>query len=214
MEQLASFLALMVLVTAVLNVASPFLKSAVSLNMLQSWMLSFYILIVAINSNILHLYLSFLVTLISKGFIIPMLLFMVLKKMGEEKNIDMVVSIPSAVVLSGFFVLVSSAISTKFTELHFIFGRFVFVSSLSTLLIGGLILVIRKMLFSQILGLLIIENAIFLAANSVATGMPLIVELGVLFDIFISILISSVLLLRIKRKFEDIRVEALEALKE
>ncbi|WP_304092540.1 hydrogenase [Hydrogenobacter thermophilus] len=214
MEQLASFFALMVLVLSILNVASPFLKFAVNLNMLQSWMLSLYILLVAINSGVFHLYLSFFATLVFKGLIVPILLFRVLRRIGKEREIDMVVSIPSAVVISGMFVLVSSILSTKLTGLEFLFGRFVFVSSLSTLLIGGMLLVIRKILFSQILGLLIMENAIFLAANSAATGMPLIVELGVLFDILISVLISSVLLLRIRRSFEDIQVESLEVLKE
>ncbi len=214
MEKLASFFALMVLVSAVLNVASPFLKFAIRLNMLQSWMLAFYILVVAISSGVFHLYLSFLATLVFKGILIPILLFRVLKRTGRERELDMVISIPSAVVLSGILIIISAILLTKFGGLEFLFGRFVFVSSLSTFFIGGMLLVIRKILFSQILGLLIMENAIFLAANSAVTGMPLVVELGILFDILVSILIASVLLLRIMKNFEDIRVDDLEVLKE
>ena len=66
-------------------------------------------------------------------------------------------------------------------------------------LIGAMLMITRKTLFSQIIGFLTIDNAIFLAANSITHGMPLLVELGVLFDLFVSILILSILILNLRR---------------
>ncbi|WP_041434128.1 NADH-quinone oxidoreductase subunit K [Thermocrinis albus] len=204
----------MVLVTAIMNVASPFLEFAVRLNVLQSWMLAFYILTAAVYLHTPHLYMSFLATLFFKGLLAPYLLMKTLRRLGEEREMDMFLSIPAATVFSGLLVVIAAMLSAKLLNFQSIFGKFALVSSISTFLIGAMLIVVRKILLSQILGLLIMENAIFLAANSVTKGMPLIVELGVLFDILVSVLITSLLLLRIKRSFEEIKIDRLEALKE
>ena len=44
-------------------------------------------------------------------------------------------------------------------------------------------MVIRRRTITQILGLLAMEDGIFLAALSTCYGMPLLVELGIFFDI-------------------------------
>ena len=56
---------------------------------------------------------------------------------------------------------------------------------LSMKLIGFLMLAVRHEAVSQILGLLVLENGIFLGAQILVPGMPLLIEIVILFDLLI-----------------------------
>ena len=56
---------------------------------------------------------------------------------------------------------------------------------LSMKLIGFLMLTVRHEAISQILGLLVLENGIFLGAQILVPGMPLLIEIVILFDLLI-----------------------------
>jgi hydrogenase-4 component E len=56
---------------------------------------------------------------------------------------------------------------------------------LSMKLTGFLMLVVRHEAISQILGLLVLENGIFLGAQILVPGMPMLIEIVILFDLLI-----------------------------
>jgi hydrogenase-4 component E len=64
---------------------------------------------------------------------------------------------------------------------------------LSMKLIGFLMLAIRREAISQILGLLVLENGIFLGSQILVPGMPLLIELVILFDLLIIVACFGVL---------------------
>ena len=66
---------------------------------------------------------------------------------------------------------------------------------------------------TQILALLTVENAVFLVAVGVTTGMPLIVELGIAFDVMLAVLVLGILVQRIVDRFESMDVSRLSKLK-
>lgn len=199
MEKIAELFVILILVSVVLNASSPFIKFAIKLYSFQSLMLAFYILIGAIHFNSINLYGSFIITLIFKVVLIPYFLFKTLNRVKINREIGMYVGIPEAVVFAGSLTLLSNLLAEKIIKTSITFGSFVFTISLATFLIGAMLMVTRKTLFSQIIGFLTIDNAIFLAANSITHGMPLLVELGVLFDLFVSILVLSILILNLRR---------------
>jgi hydrogenase-4 component E len=84
---------------------------------------------------------------------------------------------------------------------------------LSTMMIGLFLMVTRKKAITQILALLIVENAIFLVALGITSGMPLVVELGIAFDVIIAVLVLGVLVHRIVDRFESMDVSQLSKLK-
>jgi hydrogenase-4 component E len=72
----------------------------------------------------------------------------------------------------------------------------------------------RRTAITQVLALLCAENGLFLAAIALTTyGMPLVVELGIFFDLFIAVLILGILVYRIRESFASIDVERLNLLK-
>ncbi|MDA8349226.1 MAG: hydrogenase, partial [Pseudomonadota bacterium] len=64
---------------------------------------------------------------------------------------------------------------------------------LSMKLIGFLMLMVRSEVVSQILGLLVIENGIFLGSQILVPGMPLLIELVILFDLLVVVACFGVL---------------------
>ena len=85
--------------------------------------------------------------------------------------------------------------------------------ALSTLMIGLFLMVTRKKAITQILALLTVENAIFLVALGITAGMPLVVELGISFDVILAVLVLGVLVRRIVDRFESMDVSRLSKLK-
>ena len=81
------------------------------------------------------------------------------------------------------------------------------------LLIGLFLMVTRRKAVTQILALLTIENAVFLIALGATTGMPLIVELGISFDVIVAVLVLGVLVHRIADRFESMDVSRLSKLR-
>ncbi len=88
-----------------------------------------------------------------------------------------------------------------------------FVVSMTVVLIGFFIMVFRLKALTQIIGLLVMENGIFLLAASMAGGMPFFVELAIAFDVFVCAVITGIFMYRINKLFTHIEVNQLTDLK-
>lgn len=85
--------------------------------------------------------------------------------------------------------------------------------ALALLLIGMLLMLTRRLAISQIIGFLVLENGIFLYALTQTSGMPLMVEMGVVFDVLVGVMVSGLVIFRLNRSFEHVDVTKLTGLK-
>lgn len=85
--------------------------------------------------------------------------------------------------------------------------------SLALVLVGLFVMITRKKAIAQMMGLMLMENGLFLVAIAITSGMPLVVELGIFFDLFLGVLIMGILAFRINRTFDSINVNRLQKLK-
>ena len=69
-------------------------------------------------------------------------------------------------------------------------------------------------MLSNVINFITMENGIFLLSLAVAKEMPVIVNLGVLLDIFIAVFILGMLVKEINTEFEDLEVSQLSDLKD
>jgi hydrogenase-4 component E len=81
------------------------------------------------------------------------------------------------------------------------------------ILTGAFLMVSRNKALMQMLGLLVLENGIFLAALTTTFGMPLIIEIGVFFDILIGLLLMGIFAFRIRDTFDHLDVSKLRRLR-
>jgi hydrogenase-4 component E len=72
------------------------------------------------------------------------------------------------------------------------------------------IIISRKMAISQVIGFLMLENAIALLAVLGTYGVPLIVELGVFLDALMGFLVMQIFLYDIHDTFSAVDIDVLE----
>jgi hydrogenase-4 component E len=87
------------------------------------------------------------------------------------------------------------------------------VNSISLVLIGMFFMISRKKAIGQIVGFLVIENGLFIAAMFSTHGMPLIVDIGIFIDIITAVLIMGIIVFKINEKFDSIDINKLKRLK-
>jgi hydrogenase-4 component E len=81
-------------------------------------------------------------------------------------------------------------------------------------LTGFLILTTRQKAIVLVLGYLILENGIFMFGLLLLEAMPVLVEAGVLLDLFTAVFVMGIIIHHINREFDSLSTEHLAELKE
>lgn len=87
------------------------------------------------------------------------------------------------------------------------------VNSISVVLIGLFFIISRKKAIGQIVGLIVIENGLFVTALFATDGLPFIVDMGIFVDLVTSVLILGTMVFRINDRFESIDIDKLNNLR-
>jgi len=136
-----------------------------------------------------------------KVITIPFLLNKTYEKVGYHVEKDFFLNIPILIVGCCFIVVfIYFSISTT-TGINLGTINTQVVNSVSLILIGLFFMISRKKAISQIIGLLVIENGIFVTALFATQGMPFIVDIGILIDILVAVIIMGVMVFRIDETF-------------
>ncbi len=85
--------------------------------------------------------------------------------------------------------------------------------ALTLVLVGMLLMIGRRLAISQVIGFLVLENGIFLYGLTQTPGMPLLIEMGVIFDMLVGVLVAGLVIFRLNRNFEHIDVTHLRGLR-
>jgi hydrogenase-4 component E len=201
------------LVTAYLMVSQKTLFTSIRLFAVQSLLLGIVASAIAVSESRHELFVTAALTVVLKAVVIPWFLMRVIDRIGIHREIEPFLNVPASLLVCLGLTVVGYRVSTGFPEgargvSHHLIGV-----ALSTLLIGLFLMVTRKKAITQILALLTVENAVFLVAVGVTPGMPLVVELGISFDVILAVLILGVLVQRIVNRFESMDVSRLSKLK-
>ena len=130
-------------------------------------------------------------TLVIKAYVIPWFLNKVVKKTHAHRDTD--ANIPH------FYCLVNPMY---------------FGTSLAIIITSLWLITIKHKVLSNVIGFITMENGIFLLSLAVAKEMPVIVNLGVLLDLFIAVFILGMLIREIDHEFHDLEVSHLSDLKD
>jgi hydrogenase-4 component E len=83
-----------------------------------------------------------------------------------------------------------------------------------TLFAGLFLIVGRRQALMQVLGYLVMENGIYTFGVGLVPGTPMLVELGVLLDVFVAVFVMGIAIFHISREFDHIDTERLRTLKD
>ncbi len=155
-----------------------------------------------------------LVVLAEKALVIPVLLDRAVRNDPSGRESAPLVNVPSSLVAAGgLTVLAFGALAPLGALAPDPSGRLAPIG-VATLLIGLLVLVTRRKAVSQIVGIVLLDNGIALAAFLLTGGVPLLVELGVSLDVLLAVVVARVLSAQMHAQFGALDLDQLRELRD
>lgn len=193
---LLSLLAITSLILSFVMLGSRWLKNYLYAFAAESWMIAVISVIVGFTSGYADLYVIAIVTALFRGLLLPYLLWRIIRRLRVDREIHVVLQPSTSLVIGAFSVMFALAVSFRAAgsvHLELTVVVLALTVMLSMKLIGFLMLAVRHEAVSQILGLLVLENGIFLGSQILVPGMPLLIEMVILFDLLIIVVCFGVL---------------------
>ncbi len=186
----------------------------VNLLAMQGALLVVATLVVAWRTGETHLYLSALLTLALKVFVLPLLLHRMIRRLNVYWDTEQVFN-PSATMLLGLLVVIFSfGLAQPISALASTATRSTLGIAIAVILLSFLAMITRRKAMSQVVSFLSMENGLFFGAMSATYGMPMVVELGVALDVLVAMLVLGVFFFQIREQFDSLDLHHLESLKE
>lgn len=195
-SSLFSLLAIGSLLLAFVMLGSRWLKDYLLAFTAESWLIALLSGTVGYYGNYHELYFVAVLTAVFRGMLLPYLIWRIIVRLEVERELHVVLQPSSSLVAGALLVLFAFVISNHLGNLLGFGGTVVVLAltvMLSMKLIGFLMLAVRHEAISQVLGLLILENGIFLGSQILVPGMPMLIELVLLFDLLVIVVSFGVL---------------------
>jgi hydrogenase-4 component E len=195
-SSLFSLLAIASLLLSFVMLGSRWLKNYLYAFAAESWIVAAISACIGFYGNYPELYLIAILTLLFRGLLLPYLLWRIVRRLNVDREIHVTVQPSTSLVIGALFVMLALSVSFKIANglhLELTVAVLALTVMLSMKLIGFLILAVRYEAISQILGLLVLENGIFLGSQVLVPGMPLLIEVVILFDLLIVVACFGVL---------------------
>ena len=200
-----------ILVSTFMILGSTRLYSCVRAFGIQSFLLACVAGIVAYSTGKNDIYIVALLTLIIKSVVIPYIFIYIIREIKVKREVELYINISPSIIIGGILVVISYYLIRSISIISEL-SSLALSASVSLVSIGLFIMISRKKALMQMLGILVMENGLFLGAISLTNGMPLLVELGIFFDVLIGVLIMGILIFRINKTFESIDTDMLKTL--
>ncbi|MGB6537300.1 MAG: hypothetical protein WBF58_15205 [Xanthobacteraceae bacterium] len=162
----------------------------------QSWVIAALSAVIAFYGGYHELYYIAALTALFRGLLLPYLIWKMIRRRNVALEIHEILQPSSALVIGALAVIFSLVVSYRLGQAFGLAGTptvLAFTVMLSITLIGFLILAVRHEAISQVLGLLLTENGIFLGAQMLIPGMPALIEIVILLDLLIVVACFGVL---------------------
>jgi hydrogenase-4 component E len=122
---------------------------------------------------------------------------------------------PAVVLMSGASLVVFSYwVALPIVQLSTLITRNTIAVSIAIVLLGMLMIITRSKAVSQVVGFMSMENGLFFAAVVSTYGMPMVVELGVAFDVLVAAILFGVFFFQIRASIDSLDVDRLNRLTE
>ena len=208
-----NLLLFVLLTSGLIIVYSTRVKRALIWWTLQTFVVSILILVQGIYSHELEVIVVGALLLIGKAGIIPLLLGRVLRASKTEWVGEIYLKRTSSLIVAGALTLMAYEVTKPLLALPQPGFRNGLAVGLALIFYGLLLMMIRKVAIVQVLGILLIDNGIFLAGFFLTSGMPLLVEMGSMFDILIGIVIVVILSKQMLENYHSLNVDHMRSLK-
>ena len=181
---------------------------------LQGLLLTITTVLAAYSLSNHHLYISAVLTLVLKVIFIPWMLRREVLHQNMHRDIQaltnktMVMLGGASLMVFSYYVLHPIVQTTSLVMLNAL------AVSLSVVLLGMLLMISHRQAVAHVVGFMSIENGLFFAAIVATKGMPMVVELGVAFDVLVAAVLFGIFFLHIRTSIDSLDVDLLNRLNE
>jgi hydrogenase-4 component E len=188
------------------------LMTYVNLLILQGFLLFGVALIGLTEMNVVNLILILLETVVVKAIAIPLFIRYVIIKNKITREAEPFLPnflslILVTIIIIGVFII-SHVI--KDPNLHKIY----FIAALSAIFCGMYLIATRRKIITHVICYVVIENGVFILSLAVGNEMPLLVNLGILLDVFVSVFLLGIFINKVGDVTSDGDVSELSKLKD
>lgn len=212
-QGLVSFLVTLILASAFLIIIARRFKSVIKAIIIQALFLVALSITLGWVTGIYEMYIAALLTLVVKAGVIPFILHKAVDRAKIDRVVESFLNKKMALQVSVLLVFIAYLATGHVIGQGSGLIHEALPAAISLMLIGLFLMMNRKLAIMQIVGLVVMENGIYLAGIGTTNGMPLVIELGIFLDILVGVLIMGVLVFRINRSFDTIDTKNLRNLR-
>lgn len=195
-SSLFGMLAILCLVLTFVMLGSRWLKDYLYAFAAQSWLIALLSAAIGYYGNYRELYAVALLTALFRGLVLPWLILRILRRMHVNREMHPILQPSTSLLIGAIAVVFALIVAFRIADALGL-AQNVIVLALTVMLsmkvIGFLILSLRQEAISQILGIMLLENGIFLGSQILVPGMPMLIELVLLFDLLVAVACFGVL---------------------
>ena len=160
----------------------------------------------------INLGLILLETIVVKAIAVPLFLRYILRRNNITREAEPFLSNFYSLIITTLIVVLTILLSNTIQDTHL--DKIFFIVAMSTLFFGLYLIASRRKIITHVMGYLVIENGVFVLSLAIGNEMPMLVNLGIMLDIFASVLILGIFLNKIGDVFKDVDVDQLSNLKD
>ena len=211
-ENALNLVLLVLLISGLMMVYSARVKKALNWWTIQTVFVSLLLIAEGVHNQALEVIVFGVLLLIGKAGVIPIVLRRVLKESKTEWVGEIYLKRASSLVIAVGLTLMAYEVTQPLMVLHSVYRNGLAIA-IALIFHGLLLMMTRKVAIVQVLGILLIDNGIFLAGFFLTEGMPLLVELGTAFDILVGIVIIGILSRQMLENYNSLNVDHMRSLK-
>jgi len=201
------------LITALIVLWRKGVPAYISAYRLQAWLLSGVTATVGYFGGDWRLDWVACVLIVLKGIAIPGLLRLMQKQFGAHPEVKPYVNTETSLLVASLLVLFAHVLARPWMAVTELPTRDGLPLAMALLFVSLFIVVSRKKAITQVIGFLMLENAIAMLAVVGTYGVPLLVEFGVFLDALMGFLVMQIFVYQIHETFDTIDVEQLRRLR-
>ena len=164
------------------------------------------------NVNTLNLILILLETLVFKTFAVPRFLSYIIKRNRISRISEPFLPQFISLIITTSIVVLTVLLGASIHDTNL--DKMFFIVSLASIFSGLYLIASRKKIISHVMGYLIIENGVFILSLATGNEIPHLVNLGIILDVFASVLILGIFLNKIGDFFREADIDNLSNLKD
>jgi len=149
-----------------------------------------------------------------KGILIPRLLFRAMRDADIQWHIESAIGILPSLLIGAAGASLALVFARRLPLVGGHTSALVIPAALATMLTGFLVLITRKLVLSQVLGYILLENGIFIFGLLLIEAVPILVELGVVLDLVVCVFVMGIIINHVNRSLPAATAEHLSTLRE